>query len=129
MLKWMASLGLGAATFLATHIIIVVKWGLWFQGVNTTTPWFLNDGSRAVGLTAGALCLAAGVAAALQARTQYESVMHGACVAVGATIAATAVAFSIGPGTIFPIVIAFCAAVAFVSTIVGASVVAAFQKR
>src|SRR5206468_1947824 len=86
MLKW-KSLVLGAVTFLGTHAVIVARWGLWFNG--THAPWFLNDGAGAVGLTAGCLCVATMVAAALQARSQYESVIHGVNVAAGATIAAT----------------------------------------
>jgi hypothetical protein len=126
MLKW-RSLLLGATTFLAAHTVIVAKWGVWFGG--THQPWFLNDGKGPLALMAACLCIAASIAAALSARNQYESVVHGVNVAVGATIAATAVLFFIGPGTIFPIVIAFCAMIALASAMVGATVVAAFQHR
>lgn len=131
MLKWQ-SLGLGAVTFLGTHAVIVAKWTVWFGGGfggKAQDPWFLNDGNGPIGLTAGALCVAAMVAAALWAQSRGDSVRHGLNVALGATIAATAVLFSIGPGNLFPIVIVFCAGIALISTIVGASVVAAFQQR
>jgi hypothetical protein len=124
MLKW-KSLMVGAATFVATHAIIVAKWDVWFGGAHE--PWFLNGGNGPLELTAGCLCVATIIAAALEARTQYESVIHGVNVAVGATIAAAVVLLAIGPGTLFPIVIAFCGGIAFVSTIVGAAVVAAFH--
>ena len=119
------SLVFGGVTFLATHAFIVAKWAEWFGGAYA--PFFLNDGNGALGLTAGCLSVAAIVAAALQARTRLDSVLHGVNVAVGATVAATAVLITIGPGTMFPIAIAFCGGIAFVSTIVGASVFAALQ--
>src|SRR5712671_4006766 len=117
MVKWQ-SLGLGAAAFLATHAVIVSKWGVWFGGGYNGVPhdpWFLNDGDRPIALTAGALCVAAMIAAAIWARSRRDSVRHGLSVALGATVAATAVLFSIGPGTLFPIAIAFCAMVALAS--------------
>ncbi len=130
MLKW-RSLGLGAATFITTHAVVVAKWNVWFGGGygGPQKPWFLNDGNGPIGLTAAALCIAAIAAAALWARSRGESVKHGLNLAVGATIAATAVLFSIGPGTLFPIVIVSCALLAATSTIAGAAIVAAFQKR
>jgi hypothetical protein len=129
--KWQ-SLGLGVATFLSTHAVIVAKWSVWFGGGYSGVPhnpWFLNDGDGPIGITAGALCVAAMIAAALWARNRGDCVRHGLNVALGATVAATAILFSIGPGNLFPIVIGFCAIGALVSTMVGSSVVAAFQKR
>jgi hypothetical protein len=130
MLKWQ-SLGLGAATFLATHAVVVSKWNVWFGGGygGPQKPWFLNDGNGPIELTAAALFIAAMAAAALWARSRGESVRHGLNVAVGATIAATAVLFSIGPGTLFPIVILSCAMLAAASAMAGAAIVAVFQKR
>ena len=130
MLKW-RSLGLGAATFLATHAVVVAKWNLWFGGGygGPQKPWFLNDGNGPVALTAAALCIAAMAAAALWARSRGESIRHGLNVAIGATIAATAVLFSVGPGTIFPIVIVFSGAIALFSSAIGSLVVCPFKSR
>ena len=130
MLKW-RSLGLGAATFLATHAVVVAKWNLWFGGGygRPQKPWFLNDGNGPVALTAAALCIAAIAAAALWARSRGESIRHGLNVAMGATIASTAVLFSVGPGTIFPIVIVFSGAIALLSSAIGSLVVCPFKSR
>jgi hypothetical protein len=130
MLKW-RSLGLGAATFLATHAVVVAKWNLWFGGGygGPQKPWFLNDGNGPVALTAAALCIAATGAAALWAPSRGESVRHGLTVAAGATAAATAVLLSIGPGTIFPIVIVFIAAIALFSSAIGSMIVWPFKSR
>jgi len=130
MLKW-RSLGLGAATFLATHAVVMAKWNVWFGGGygGPQKPWFLNDGGGPVALTAAALCMAAMAAAALWARTRGETVRHGLNVAVGATMAATAVLFSMGAGTIFPIVIVFGAAIALFSSAIGSLIVWPFKSR
>jgi len=118
------SLLAGIVAYLVTHLAVRMLWPIWHA---QHEPWFLNDG-RAVVLTAAGLCLAAFGAAARWADTQFDAVQHGANVAAGALVGMVATVVIVGPGTIFPIVIAFCVLIAFGSTLVGASVAAAFKS-
>ena len=64
--------------------------------------WFLNSGTGV-----GAVALAFAIAGALVGLARHRSVADAALVAAGAAVAMTLVLFSIGPGTIFPIVLVF----------------------
>ena len=51
MIRW-KSAALGAAVFVAAHLVLTARWREWFQPGGDFPPWFLNSG-RAVALTAG----------------------------------------------------------------------------
>jgi hypothetical protein len=120
------SLLLGAATFFATHLVVVRLWAAWFDG--RREPWFLDSG-RAVGFTAFCVAAAAAVASASWGRNRSEAMVHGANVAAGALLAMIAVLVSVGPGTIFPIVILFGGAILLVSSAVGSLIVLLFKSN
>jgi hypothetical protein len=125
-LRW-RSLTIGGAAFAGSHVIVVAKWGTWFGG-GAWAPWFLNDGGRAVLFTALSLFCAALVVSLLWGRGVLDSIVHGVNVAMGAFAAMLVVLVAfVGPGTIFPIVLAGGGMVALVSTLV-ASVLAAIVK-
>ena len=125
MIKW-ASVVFGAATFLATHLVVTRKWTTWFDGQQA--PWFLNSG-RAVAFTALCLLAAGLVASACWARDRDDAMTHAANVAAGALLAMTVVLFFVGPGTIFPIVIVFGGAIALFSSAIGSLMVWPFKSR
>ena len=125
MIKW-ASVVLGAAMFLVTHLVVISKWTTWFDGQQA--PWFLNSG-RAVGFTALCLLVAGLVASASWARDRDDAMTHSANVAAGALVAMTVVLFFVGPGTIFPIVIVFGGAIALFSSAIGSLLVWPFKSR
>jgi hypothetical protein len=125
MIKW-RSVVLGAATFAATHLVVVAKWVPWFHGPHE--PWFLNSG-RAVAFTAAALLLAGLAAGAWWARDRTDAVGHGVNVAAGALLAMIVVLVVVGPGTVFPIVIAFGGMIALFSSGAGALIVWPFKPR
>jgi hypothetical protein len=125
MVKW-TSVVFGAATFVATHIVVISKWATWFDGQRE--PWFLNSG-RAVGFTALCLLVAGLVASACWARNRDEAVTHGANVAAGAVLAMIVVLIIVGPGTIFPIVIVFGGTIALFSSAAGSLIVWPFKPR
>jgi hypothetical protein len=125
MIKW-ASVVFGAATFLATHLVVIRKWTTWFDGQQA--PWFLNS-ARAVGFTALCLLAAGLVASACWARNRDEAITHAANVAAGALLAMTVVLFFVGPGTIFPLVIVFGGAIALFSSAIGSLMVWPFKAR
>jgi hypothetical protein len=85
--------------------------------------WFLNSG-RGV-LAVGLACAAVG---ALVGFSRRDSVRKATMVAGGAVLAMIGVLFRIGPGTIFPIVIAFGAVVIGGATAAGAGVGTAVRR-
>lgn len=116
------ALALGAAAFVISHAVESAMWQSTFAPGSSVNPWFLNSG-RAVAFTAACLLAAAVVATALERRGPWRgrSVLPaGFNVAAGAWIAMAVVLATIGPGTIFPIALAFAAVVAAVSCGVGA---------
>jgi hypothetical protein len=113
MIRWTSVL-VGGAAFLAAHVVQTLAWNTWFHG--TFDPWFLNSG-RAVAFTAAVLVAAGAVVSASDRR---ESIVRGANVAAGALLAMIAVLFVVGPGNLFPIVIAIGGLIAVVSTGAGA---------
>jgi hypothetical protein len=126
-LRW-RSVGAGAMAFLVAHAVMVAKWTTWFGG-GEHAPWFLNDGTRGVLFMMGCLFVATLIATMLWA-TGHDAIVHGVNVAMGAVAAMMIVLFGfVGPGTLFPIVIAGGAILAFLSTFVASVLVAAFKPR
>jgi hypothetical protein len=104
----------GALTFVVAHAIEAANWTTWFHG--TRAPWFLNS-SSAIAFTLGVVfvvsCLI--VPTGLSAR---ES--RGFGFGIGAVAAMTVVLFAgPGPGTIFPIVIAFGGTILLLASLAG----------
>src|SRR5437868_1104173 len=92
-----AGVVIGLATFAATHLILIAKWTSWFHG--QYEPWFLNTAS------AGEFTLASFVVISLIAGLFG---LVGWFIWAGAVVAMVAVMFvPPGPGTLWPIVIAF----------------------
>lgn len=96
----------GALTFFLVHRVEVKMWAAWFGGVHK--PWFLNDQK------AGAFALISLFVVSLTAGGFY---LTGPWIAFGAWIAMIVVLFRQpgGPGTIFPIVLAFGAVFALIA--------------
>jgi hypothetical protein len=113
MIRWTSVL-VGGAAFAAAHLVQTLAWQTWFHG--SYDPWFLNSG-RAVAFTAALLVLAGAIVSAADRR---ESIIRGAHAAAGALAAMIIILAVAGPGTLFPIVIAFGAAIAIASTEAGA---------
>lgn len=84
--------------------------------------WFPNSGFgvRTIGRTFGATGLLAGL-------LRQSGLVEASLIVAGAILAMTIVLFSIGPGAIFPIVLAIGAAVVLGATAVGALVGAAVR--
>ena len=114
-LRW-GSVVLGAVTFGAAHALLVATWTSWFGP--EWNPWFLNSG-RAAGFTAVCLLVAGSAASVSWARDRHDAVVHGVNVAAGAALAMVVVLVVVGPGTIYPIALAFGGAIALVSTTAG----------
>jgi hypothetical protein len=89
----------------------------------TNSGWFLNSG-RGV----SAVGLACAVVGALVGFGRRDSVPKAVMVASGAVVAMIAVLFSIGPGTIFPIVIVFGTAIIAGATAAGAGAGTAVRR-
>jgi hypothetical protein len=113
MIRWTSAL-VGGAAFLAAHLVQTLAWQTWFHGEHD--PWFLNSG-RAVAFTAALLVVAGAVVSAADRR---ESIIRGANAAAGALAAMIVTLAIVGPGNLFPIVIAFGAVIAIASTAAGA---------
>ncbi len=123
------SLAVGGAAFAASHLVVVAKWGTWFDG-GAWAPWFLNDGGRAVLFTALCLFCTALAVSLLWGRGVLDSIVHGVNVATGAFAAMVAILVAfVGLGTIFPIVLAAGAMVAVLSTLVGSVLAAIIKPR
>jgi hypothetical protein len=113
MTRWTSVL-VGGAAFTCAHLVQTLAWQTWFQG--SYDPWFLNSG-RAVAFTAALLVVAGAIVSAADRR---ESIVRGANAAAGALAAMIVILAVVGPGNLFPIVIAFGAVIAIASTAAGA---------
>jgi hypothetical protein len=120
MIRWTSAL-VGGAAFLVAHLVQTLAWRTWFHG--TFEPWFLNSG-RAVAFTASLLVVAGAVVSASDWR---ESIVRAANVAAGALVALIVVLSVVGPGNLFPIVIAIGAAITVASA--GAGALAGWSLR
>ena len=118
--KWKGLL-FGAAMFLATYAVIFAKWGIWFGGPYQP-PWFLNDGDGPVVFTAVSLFVASAAVTAMWA-ARDDAPVYGVNVAVGACIAMIVAICVIGPGTLFPIVIALGGFIIGTSSVAGSLMV------
>ena len=112
-MRWTSVL-VGGAAFLAAHLVQTLAWRGWFHG--TFEPWFLNSG-RAAAFTAALLAVAGAVVSASDRR---ESIIRGANVAAGALAAMIVVLSVIGPGNLFPLVVAIGATIVVASGGAGA---------
>jgi uncharacterized membrane protein len=110
--------------FLAAHAVMVAAWKTWFGP--EWQPWFLNSG-RGVLFTMGCIVIA-GFLANLLAQDRHETLVHGGNVAAGAVIAMIATLFTLGPGTLFPIAIAFGSTLIIASSFAGAFIAYPFKR-
>jgi hypothetical protein len=109
----------GAAAFLLAH---AVEWQFWdaYFGRPGRDAWFLNTG-QATGWTV--ICVAvAALIGGLGTSDRRELITAAANVAAGATVAMAATLFTIGPGTIFPLVIVIGGALLTAAAFAGALV-------
>ena len=113
MIRWTSVL-VGGAAFTVAHLVQTLVWQTWFHG--SYDPWFLNSG-RAVVFTVALLVVAGAIVSAADWR---ESIVRGANAAAGALAAMIIILAVVGPGNLFPIVIAFGAVIAVTSTGAGA---------
>ena len=127
MIRWRSVLA-GTVTFTVVHLVQSAAWREWFDRGGQYPPWFLNTG-RAVAFAAGSLFLAAAIAGALSSASRRDSIVQGGNMGAGALAAMAAVLFITGPGTIFPIVLAFGAAIAVVSSVLGTLLGRASRSR
>ena len=89
---------LGTLAFATAHLIEAALWTSWFGGAHD--PWFLNSGRAVACMTAllfGVSLAGGGIG------------LSGTMISAGAFMAMVAIMFlkNSGPGTIFPIVMAF----------------------
>jgi hypothetical protein len=111
----MRNLALGAAAFASAHVVEVARWREWFDAGGRFGPWFLNTGAS-VALTLGVLALTAAVTTAASARTVSDAAVQSLTIACGAAGAMAVTLFVLGPGTIFPIVLALGAGLCVLSS-------------
>ena len=112
--KWLVLLG-GTGLFLSVQGLLFLT-AAPVAGMKNS-GWFLNSG-RGVAVV-GVVCAVVG---ALIGFGRRDSVREAAMVASGAVLAMVAVLFTIGPGTIFPIVIVFGTAIIAGATAAGTGV-------
>ena len=117
MMRW-KSAALGAAVFVAAHLVLMAGWREWFQPGGDYPPWFLNSG-RAVALTAASLFGAGVVVGLATGGAARESMVAGGNLAAGAIVVMCVVLALTGPGTLFPIALAIGAGIAVLSSVAG----------
>jgi hypothetical protein len=96
---------LGGAAFLAAHAVEVYRWRDWFDPSNKFGPWFLNNGGAII-VTAVAVAAAAALSTWLWARSARHAGRQSLEVAGGAALAMAITLIVVGPGNMFPIVLA-----------------------
>jgi len=127
MIRW-RSVALGAAAFIAAHIVLMSEWRAWFQPLGDYPPWFLNS-SRALAFTAGMLFTASLLVGLGNRDAAREAMVAGGNVAAGAIVAMCVVLTLTGPGTLFPIALTIGAGVVVISSAVGALTGSAIARR
>jgi uncharacterized membrane protein len=110
----------GAASFVAAHLVEVAAWQSWFNRGSTVPAWFLNSG-RAVAFTMACVAVASALASASPRGGRREAAVRAGLVGAGAIVAMALVLFAIGPGTLFPLVVLIGALVLAVATVAGAA--------
>ena len=119
MVRWRGVV-VGALTFMGAHAVLLAGWRSWFEPGGAHALWFLNSG-RGVAFTVACLVAGSALAAALSRdRTLREQITTGTAFAAGAVLAMASVLFAGDAGTIFPIVLVFCAVIALASGVAGA---------
>ena len=112
--KWLALAG-GTALFFSVQSLLFLN-AVPMPGIESS-GWFLNS-ARGVAVVGGAYA----VVGAVIGFSRRDSVREATMLANGAVLAMIAVLFSIGPGTIFPIVIVFGTVIIAVATAAGTAV-------
>lgn len=113
--RWQSVL-MGAAAFLAAHLVERVMWMSWFAD-SSIVPWFTNSG-RAVAVTMSLMAVA-GALSALAAHDRSERMHRAASTAGGGTVALIIALTVTGPGTIFPLAIVIGAALIIAGVFAG----------
>lgn len=117
-MTWLRNLAFGSAAFGAAHALEVYRWREWFDPENRHEPWFLNSGSALI-LTLAAVAAAAAAGVLLSSRGARNASRQSLQVAGGAVLAMAITIFVIGPGTIFPIVLAMGATLMTLGALLG----------
>jgi hypothetical protein len=120
MTKLMLSI-VGAAAFVAIHLVIVAMWQTWFGGSAAYAPWFLNASST-VAFTTAVFASINLLAAVLSADGRIEArFVAAALIAAGAALPMIVILFMTrgGPGTLFPIAITIGLALIFLGGVAG----------
>lgn len=126
-LRWRAVL-YGAAAFLIAHTIERIWWTSFFaSGGAAHSAWFLNSG-RAVLFTAISVAVA-GLVVGRMVSDRRDLIAGAASAAGGAIAAMIVVLFTIGPGTIFPLVIIIGGALVIAGTFAGALAASVLPAR
>ena len=99
------NVALGAVAFAGAHAIEVARWREWFDPDGRYSPWFLNAGG-AVALTLGILALTTAATTCASVRTARDAAIQALTIACGAAAAMAVTLLVLGPGNIFPIVLA-----------------------
>jgi len=122
MIRHVAAMVLGAAAFASVQLVLLRRAG---PPLSDSAGWFLNSDTNGL-----AICAAVAIAAAVVAAFASPADLFSAAVAclAGAIIAMSAVLFTIGPGTIFPIVIVFGGAVLGLAVAAGTATVAGVRQ-
>jgi hypothetical protein len=117
-MTWLKNVILGGAAFLAAHALEAYRWREWFNPSTNSGPWFLNSGT-AIAATSAAVAAAAALSTMLWARSGRRAWRQSLEVASGAALAMAITLFVVGPGNIFPIVLAIGTMVLTVSSLLG----------
>ena len=102
----------GFTAFLGAHLLVRATWA------GPHDPWFLNS-TRGAAFAGGVVFVVAFVVALRSVGEPMATVRRGLSAAVGACISMAVVLFTIGPGTIFPIVLVIGAAFLTMATLAG----------
>ena len=122
-MKPITSFAIGAATFSALQIL----WGLGHAYGRLRGPWIMKTGSG-IGFCFAVFVVITAVVCAYYRKPNGLAKCVGA-IALGAIAAITVALFLIGPGNLWPIVIAFDGAIIGAAVAVGAAIGALFRGR
>ena len=116
----------GAVAFAAAQAFLFLAAGEATRPTIDGRGWFLNSGT---GIILMAVVAATVCAAVLRARPASPILKGSIAFVVGAGVALTTTVFALGPGTIFPIVIAAGFFVVVVAAVAGSSVASLLRRE
>lgn len=117
---WLGPAVYGGVVFFGIHLALVLSWTAIVPVVEENYPPFWLDSVAGFFLASGLLIMAASALALWRSSAPWRAAVAMEC---GIMVSTTVIVFHIGPGTVFPIGLAFCLVLSSVAVCIGVVIV------